>query len=154
MTDKTDLRQIFRKSGDYVHEGALDSGTTMIVEQGNCTIQGPVGDDVIMQVDGDLTLLSDTGKNFKAMVQGAFSGNIIGPGSDITATGKVDMWELGYGSKASSSKGVAMNGDTPCGEHRLFIDERRFVIMERIMPDEQVSATCPLPQTAPPEPLN
>ncbi|MCM2344237.1 MAG: FapA family protein [Alphaproteobacteria bacterium] len=141
---QSSLTKIFTHQGHYTHKGDVESGTTIIVKNGNCTIEGSVGDDVVLEVEGDVSLLGDAGKNLRAMANGSFWGKRIGEKGDITALGKISVEYLEYGAAVRAPQGVGVtNEDVKCREYSVAIEAGGFIHISRKWPSQEtVSDSC------------
>jgi len=102
------LKNIFTHHGSYHHKGAVESGTTIIVKNGDCTIEGPIGDDVCIEAEGDVFLLVEAGNNLSVKANGSFQGKTLGLSCNVKVEGQAIVENLGRGSVLHGKKGSAV----------------------------------------------
>ncbi len=149
---KSSLTKTFTHHGSYVHEGPLESGSTIIVRDGDCTINGPVGDDVVLEVGGSVSLLSDAGDRLHVMAGADFYAANIGQSADITAMGEASAATMGYGSWLRGKTGVGITSkEANCGDHAINVSDG-FVALGRKWPSQEGENVCAI-DFKPPSPV-
>ncbi len=111
--------------GDHTETGPIADNTHIYLRHGNLVLEGPVGNSVYIQVEGDVTLKADAGTSLHLIAVGAVKAQTVGRDADIMAYGgKAEVYDLGANGWLRSKFGVAvLSPDAKCGNHSVEIGD-------------------------------
>jgi hypothetical protein len=99
----------------HIEENDIPSGTHIRVTSGDFTAEGEIGEDVTLEVVGNVILKKDAGRNLAVSAGGDFTAENVGDDADIYCKGKASALTLGYCGQMTGRGVGVRSAEAKCG---------------------------------------